>query len=171
MKMYRLFNCVLLLMIPLCATAGWEVSQPQSAMPREPFFQAAPLRKPIHAPIAYRAPITYRAPIFSNQLRKPLPAPVAYNAPVFPNQFTHLAQGAPLYAISISGSLKENLERILGRYHWRVVWKSPYDYNFDGRVTGSSLPNVVEKILQPFPLQAVMYMSNRTVAVIPRYRT
>jgi hypothetical protein len=73
--------------------------------------------------------------------------------------------------VSISGSLKENIERIMGRYHWRVVWKAPFDYNFDGRVTGSSLTSVVEKLLQPFPLQAVMYMSNRTVAIVPRTKT
>ena len=66
------------------------------------------------------------------------------------------------------GSLKENIERIMDRYHWKVIWKVSYDYNFDGRVTGSSLPSVIEKLLQPFPLQAVMYMSNRTMVVIPR---
>jgi hypothetical protein len=75
---------------------------------------------------------------------------------------------AAVYAISMSGSLKENLERIMGRYHWKVIWKADYDFNFDGRVSGSSLSKVVEKLLQPFPLQAVMYMSNRTVTVMPR---
>jgi hypothetical protein len=57
------------------------------------------------------------------------------------------------------------------RYNWKDVWIAPYDYNFDGKVTGSSLQNVLQKVLQPFPLQAVMYMSNRTVAVVPRQLT
>ena len=56
----------------------------------------------------------------------------------------------------------------MDRYHWKVVWKAGYDYNFDGRVTGSSLPNVIGKLLKPFPLQAQMYMSNRTMIIMPR---
>ena len=119
--------------------------KPEASIPREPFFQAGTQQKTAIVPSAY-------------------------SSSAMPNQFATLGQPAPVYAVSISGSLKENLERIMGRYHWRVVWKAPYDYNFDGRVTGSSLPNVVEKLLQPFPLQAVMYMSNRTLAVVPRNR-
>jgi hypothetical protein len=134
-----------LFFFPLCAMAGWEVAAPKSAMPREPFFQAAP---------AYHPRMTY--------------VPSTYSATTFPNLYAHLGQPAAIYAVSISGSVKENLERIMSRYHWRVIWKAPYDYNFDGRVTGSSLPNVIEKLLKPFPLQAVMYMSNRTIAVFPR---
>ena len=128
------------------AMAGWQVSSPESAIPREPFFQAG-----------------------SQQKTALLPS--SYAGDAFPNQYATLGQPAPVYAVSISGSLKENIERIMGRYRWRVIWKAPYDYNFDGRVTGSSLPNVIEKLLRPFPLQAVMYMSNRTLAIVPRYRT
>ena len=144
MKIHRLIAGLLSLAIPLCATAGWEVSKPESSIPREPFFQAGSQRHTAFVP-------------------------AAYSSNAFPNQYANLGQPAPVYAVSISGSLKENLERIMSRYHWRVIWKAPYDYNFDGRVTGSSLPNVVEKLLQPFPVQAVMYMSNRTLAVVPRY--
>lgn len=146
MKIARSFISVLLLSLPSIVSAEWQVSKPQAAMPREPFFQAGTQQKVTTMPSAYAS----RS---------------------FPNQYAHLGQPATVYAVSISGSLKENIERIMGRYHWKVVWKAPYDYNFDGRVTGSSLPNVVEKLLQPFPLQAVMYMSNRTLAVIPRTKT
>ncbi len=145
MKMQSLFVATFLFFMPLYAIAGWEVASPQSAAPREPFFQAA-----------------------SQQNTAMMPT--AYSGAAFPNQYANLGQPAAIYAVSISGSLKENLERIMSRYHWRVIWKAPYDYNFDGRVTGASLPNVIEKLLQPFPLQAVMYMSNRTLAVIPRDR-
>ncbi len=146
MKIDALLVNLLLLIFPLCATAGWEVARPESAIPREPFFQAG----------------TQQNTAF---------LPTAYSSSAFPNQYADLGQPAPVYAVSISGSLKENMERIMGRYHWKVIWKAPYDYNFDGKVTGSSLPNVIEKLLQPFPLQAVMYMSNRTIAIVPRYRT
>lgn len=146
MKKRELLANIFLTFIPMVTFAGWEVSKPEAAVPREPFFQAA-------------------AP--SNMSF----VPSAYSASVFPNQYIDRGQTTPMYAISICGSLKENLERIMGRYNWRVVWKAGYDYNFDGRVTGSSLPNVIEKLLQPFPLRAVMYKSNRTLAVVPRFTT
>ena len=92
----------------------------------------------------------------------------SYGSAAFPSQFANLGRPAEVYAISVSGSLKENLERIMDRYKWKVIWKVSYDYNFDGRVTGTSLPNVIAKLLKPFPLQAVMYMSNRTMIVVPR---
>lgn len=145
MSIHGLLISLLLLIVPQYVTAGWEVARPESAIPREPFFQAG----------------TQQNTAF---------LPTSYSSAAFPNQYAVLGQPAAVYAVSISGSLKENLERIMGRYHWKVIWKAPYDFNFDGRVTGSSLPNVVEKLLQPFPLQAVMYMSNRTLAVIPRSR-
>lgn len=133
-------------LVSFSAFAGWQVSKPEASVPREPFFQAGTQEK-----------ATFK--------------PSSYSSKAFPNQYATLGQSAPVYAVSISGSVKENLERIMGRYHWRVVWKAPYDYNFDGQVTGASLPSVVEKLLQPFPLQAVMYMSNRTVAIVPRMKT
>lgn len=130
------------IIMPAMSFAGWQVAKPGAAVPSEPFFQAGVQHKKTFTP--------------------------TYGSASFPNRFAGLGRPAPVYAISVSGSLKENLERIMDRYHWKVIWKVPYDYNFDGRVTGSSLPNVIEKILQPFPLQARMYMSNRTMTVVPR---
>lgn len=141
-KMRNIFITALSI-VPISALAAWQVSKPESTVPREPFFQAG-------------------------TQQKAAAMPSAYSSASFPNQFANLGQPAAVYAVSISGSLKENLERIMSRYHWKVIWKAPYDFNFDGRVTGASLPNVVEKLLQPFPLQATMYMSNRTVTITPR---
>lgn len=147
MKRHKLLIVTFLAAASFSANAAWQVAKPQQSIPREPFFQAGAVQK------------------------RGTTMPAAYSSSAYPNQYATLGQPAPVYAVSISGSLKENLERIMSRYHWRVVWKAPYDYNFDGRVTGSSLPNVVEKLLQPFPLQAVMYMSNRTLTVVPRTKT
>jgi len=124
------------------AMAGWQVASGGTAVPQQPFFQAGTADRSV---------------------------PTAYSSGAFPNQYANLGQPAAVYAVSISGSVKENVERIMSRYKWKVIWKAPYDYNFNGRVTGSSLPNVMEKLLQPFPLQAVMYMSNKTLMVVPRY--
>lgn len=130
---------------PFNVMAAWQVSNPEASVPRDPFFQAGTERKTALAPAAAT----------TRHAR-------------YPNEYANYGKSAPVYGVSISGSLKDNLERIMHRYNWKVVWKAPYDYNFDGKVTGSSLPNVVQKLLQPFPLQAVMYMSNRTVAIVPR---
>ena len=145
MKALKAVASALVLIVPLSGYAGWQVAKPTSSIPREPFFQAG-----------------------AQPYKDPFPS--SYSGNAFPSQYANLGQPVQMYAVSISGSLKENIERIMGRYHWKVVWKAPFDYNFDGRVTGTSLPNVVEKLLQPFPLQAVMYMSNRTLMVTPRTR-
>lgn len=134
---------VVISLIPMAAIAGWQVSKPDAVPPQQAFF---------HAQTRY----------------KEAGIPAAYSSAALPNQYAHLGSDAPVYAVSISGSLKENIERIMGRYHWKVIWKAPYDYNFDGRVTGASLTNVVEKLFRPFPLQAVMYMSNRTLTVVQK---
>jgi hypothetical protein len=142
MKCLTKIAVAFLLLLPMLAYADWQVARPDSAIPTEPFFQAG------------TQPNTAFVPSYSNS--------------AFPNRFGNLGRPAAVYAISVCGSLKENLERIMDRYHWRVVWKAPYDYNFDGRVTGSSLPDVIERLLKPFPLQAKLYMSNRTMLVVQR---
>lgn len=137
----------LLFIVPTISIAGWQVAKPTQTVPSEPFFQAG------------------------SQQNKAFAPPTSYSGSGFPKQYASLGSPAAMYAISVSGSLKENLERIMDRYHWKVIWKAPYDYNFDGRITGSSLPNVIEKLLKPFPLQARLYMSNRTMVVITRSTT
>lgn len=131
-----------LFILPAISFAGWQVAKPQASVPSDPFFQAGVQQDNSFVPSS--------------------------GAASFPNQYANLGRPAAIYAISISGSLKENLERIMDRYHWKVIWKAPYDYNFDGRMSGSSLPDVIQKLLKPFPLQAVMYMSNRTMMIVPR---
>lgn len=180
MKMYESLLSLLVLIIPTLAVAGWEVAKPESSIPQEPFFQAGKQQKTAFVPVNYPAnpvtnyPANHAVKYSTRPVREFAPPtpflPTSYSNKRFPNQYAGLGQPAAVYAVSISGSLKENIERIMGRYHWKVIWKAPYDYNFDGRITGASLPSVVEKLLQPFPLQAVMYMSNRTIAVVPRTR-
>ncbi len=142
MKWFVIRISAFLFTIPTLAFAGWQVARPGASVPNEPFFQAGYQQSNAFAP--------------------------SYGSSAFPNQFANMGRPAAIYAISVSGSLKENIERIMDRYHWKVIWKAPYDYNFDGRVNGTSLPNVMEKLLKPFPLQAVLYMSNRTMTITPR---
>ena len=132
----------LIILVPTVALAGWQVAKPQATVPSEPFFQAG-----VQQDTAFVS---------------------SYGSSAFPDQYANLGKPASVYAISVSGSLKENIERIMDRYHWKVVWNAPYDYNFDGRITGSSLPNVMEKLLSSFPLQATLYMSNRTMTINQR---
>lgn len=136
------FIALLALTASTSVFAGWQVASKgnESSFPTDPFFQAAG------------------------------PSGSAFIPTGNTSSASALEPHSALYAISISGSLKENVERIMERYHWKVIWKSNYDYNFDGRVTGASLTSVMEKLFQPFPLQAQLYMSNRTMIVIPRNR-
>lgn len=143
MKRLLIQASLFLLAFPMIAIAGWQVSNPETCAPNGPFFQAG------------------------TQTQESVFTP-NYGSQAFPNQFANLGRPAMVYAVSISGSLKENLERIMDRYHWKVIWKAPNDYNFDGRIRGTSLPDVIQKLLKPFPLQARLYMSNRTMIIVPR---
>src|SRR5690348_2924111 len=96
-----------LLILPTITFAGWQVASPSRSAPTEPFFQAGTKQNSTFIP--------------------------SYGSQSFPNRFANLGKPAAVYAISVSGSLKENIERIMDRYHWKVIWKAPYDYNFDGR--------------------------------------
>jgi len=156
--------------------ASWQVAKSNSsAVPSEPFFQTG--RKPQANTYQVNTnKVDYKGSEVSprpHRIKKTYSSyiPNAYTTSVYPRQNSFVNTASPVYAISISGSLKENLERIMHRYNWKVVWKAPYDYNFDGRITGTSLPTVIEKLLKPFPLQAQMYMSNRTLAVVSRNPT
>lgn len=150
MKAPVFFMCALCALFSNNVLAGWQVSNATSNNNGAHFI-----------PYKDSASVTNHKRTYRSHLSKG-------GVPAFANESASLGTPSPVYAVSISGSLKENIEHIMHRYHWKVVWKAPYDYNFDGRVTGTSLPNVVDKLLQPFPLQAVMYMSNRTLAVVPR---
>src|SRR5579871_3496650 len=76
------------LFIPMMANAGWQVAAPQCAIPNDPFLQAgAPCNKPC--------------------------VPSSYGGAGYPSAYSSLGRPAGLYAISVSGSLKENIERIM----------------------------------------------------------
>jgi hypothetical protein len=141
-RVTRVSLLLITILFPTLTFAAWQVAQPQTVAATQPFYQAG------------RQPDIGVVP--------------SYGSSAFPNQFANLGKPAAVYAISVSGSLKENIERIMDRYHWKVIWQVPYDYNFDGRITGTSLPNVIEKLLSPFPLQATLYMSNRTMTISTR---
>jgi hypothetical protein len=181
-RMYALL--IFVIASPNYTAAGWEVASPGPAgpvTPREPFFQSKIQQSAKPMQVHTYHPTTYEGPAHPHAVGpRSAPLPHVAVSPPPPNSIPErvlldrvsLGQPRGMYAVSISGSLKENIERIMSRYHWRVIWKAPYDYNFDGRIIGKSLPNVIDKLLEPFPLHAVMYMSNKTLAVTtrPRYK-
>jgi len=183
-----------LLTIPTITFAGWQIAK-SSTPPSEPFFQSNPHPVKMATATSYAltssSPVAYKSYSPTQSATSTKTETIVKQANLSPKgeNFTVVNKlpvcktpsctaqsqtpskdfpAKEVYAISVSGSLKENIERIMDRYHWKVVWKAPYDYNFDGRITGTSLPNVMEKLLRPFPLQGVLYMSNRTMTVVPR---
>jgi outer membrane protein assembly factor BamB len=69
------------------------------------------------------------------------------------------------------GSIRANIQRIAKQHGWKtVVWKSSDDYNWHGTavVEGSSLADVMEKILLDYPLQADFYQGNHVLVIQPR---
>lgn len=122
---------IFLYSIPLHTFAAWEVSSSGTTpvTPREPFFQSK-VTPPLHRQVIAYRPVPYRPRPASMPVPVPVVAPAmvtraaVFPTPSNPSRFVSLGRPQGMYAVSISGSLKENLERIMSRYHWRVVWKA-----------------------------------------------
>jgi len=79
--------------------------------------------------------------------------------------------GKMLRVVMQKGSLKGNIQKIANRYGWKnVVWKSSEDYYWRGitTVTGADITEVMQKILDGYPLQAIFYSGNHVLVILPR---
>lgn len=76
------------------------------------------------------------------------------------------------YSVPVySGSLRNNIKRILTRFGWkRLVWYPNYDFRWVGSVTmhGASVQDIIGQLLVDYPLQAVFYRGNRVVVIKTR---
>ena len=82
---------------------------------------------------------------------------------------THVTK--PMIITIHSGSLKTNVEKIVRQGGWGVpVWRPNYDFKWVGNVTitGKNIQDVLAKLLEPYPLQAVFYEANHVVEIVPR---
>lgn len=69
------------------------------------------------------------------------------------------------------GSLKKNVETIVGQSHWgSVVWNLPFDYNWVGTTTlrAPDVQGILAQLLKPYPVEAVFYEQNHVVSVVAR---
>ncbi len=77
----------------------------------------------------------------------------------------------PMVVTVRTGSLKVNVEKIARQGGWHsLVWRPNYDFQWLGNVTitGRNVQDVMAKLLEPYPLQAVFFEANHVVAVVPR---
>ncbi len=69
------------------------------------------------------------------------------------------------------GSLKLNVIRLARAYGWKhIIWLSEDDYHWIGkvRVAANNLPDILNKILVDYPLQANFYEGNHVLVITPR---
>ena len=171
----------LLIILPACANADWQIaSDPNSTLSRDLFFQtnmeelqaAQPTSSTARHSVSRTILVASPRPSAHHMVicRRKRPHNIRASHDVIIQQPVDFSRLPAFYTINMKGSVKQNLERIMGRYHWKVIWKSPYDYNFDGRIVGTNLPNAIEKLLEPFPLQGVMYVANHTLTIVQRVK-
>ena len=70
-----------------------------------------------------------------------------------------------------AGSLRENIKRAGEEGHWgQVVWSLAYDYYWPSDITLSShsLQELLNKILEDYPLKAEVYPKNHVVVITHR---
>lgn len=74
-------------------------------------------------------------------------------------------------ATLVRGSLKNNLTRVAAEQGWgQVVWGLSYDYTWPKQqtISASTLQGVLNKILLPYPLKAVIYQRDNVIVIKPR---
>ena len=99
----------------------------------------------------------------------PNPCPVTNEETIVTTTVTQSAE--PIFVEIRTGSLKNNVERIVRECGWdTTVWKLPYDFNWIGDVTitANDIQGALTKLLEGYPVQAIFYNANHVVAVVPR---
>jgi hypothetical protein len=95
-----------------------------------------------------------------------------HEAPTYSEKIIRMPESQTFNTLTFyPGSLKENIQRIAKECGWNVVvWKTPYDYNWVGTThfVDSYLPDILHKVLNGFPLQAVFYEGNHILVIVPR---
>lgn len=95
-----------------------------------------------------------------------------HEEPLYPSKITHLPESEIFNTLTFyPGSLKENIQRVAKECGWQVViWKTPYDYNWVGTThfADSYLPDILHKVLDSLPLQAIFYEGNHILVIAPR---
>lgn len=102
--------------------------------------------------------------------------PVAKSGQIIPPPAEPVATTSPrsyhtLTATVNPGSVKENIQRIAADWGWpQVVWNVPYDYRWVGttQIRASSLAELLNTLLDGYPLQAVFYKGNHILVINPR---
>lgn len=79
---------------------------------------------------------------------------------------------APVRSTTLqSGPLRAQLTTIAQDWGWQqVVWRVPHDYQWHGHVQfkANTLPALLSKLLDPYPIQAVFYQGNHVLVFVPR---
>jgi hypothetical protein len=95
-------------------------------------------------------------------LAAPSPSPSSLPVPVV----------APVRSITLQpGPLRAQLTAIVQEWGWQqVVWQLPHDYQWYGHVQfqSNTLPALLNKLLAPYPIQAVLYQGNHVLVFVPR---
>ena len=74
----------------------------------------------------------------------------------------------PLYSISVErGTLKENVERLVHKYDWKVKWqfKKAYPVLINTEMSGPSFISVMDQLLSHYSLKATYNDTDRVVTV------
>lgn len=69
------------------------------------------------------------------------------------------------------GSLKKNIEQAAEQFGWnKIVWQPKQDYQWVGetQISATSFSNLLTKVLENYPLQAVFYKGNHVLVITSR---
>lgn len=111
-------------------------------------------------------------PAFNFFVPKPSGVSTAHVQETAPRHKSKTQAHASMTSVKIeAGSLKANIVRLSQQFGWQhVIWLPTADYHWIGnaRVAAKNLPDILNKILINYPLQADFYLGNHVLVIKPR---
>ena len=155
---------IMALAVSLCAScsafATWETVQPTSVS-NNAFFQAG-LDNTL-TPNKF-AETQVNGPKFADPF-------VSVNSPAGKASSTQNDQASTNYFIHIyPGTLRTNIERIMKKSTYKLLWNSDYDYHVISQATikGKNFNDALNNLLMNYPVKAVFYEQNNIMTIVQR---
>lgn len=155
---------IIALAMSLCASfstfAAWQVVNPTSVSDNA-FFQAG----------------------LDHTLTPKMESETQVNGPKFADPFVDVSSPSAHMTASVNnnvkndyfiriypGTLRTNIERLMKKSTYKMLWQSPYDYHVISQATikGKNFNDALNNLLMNYPVKAVFYEQNNIMTVVQR---
>ena len=160
MKTIKIIALACGLSLTCSAFATWQMVSSSSLDNHGPFFQAGTNNIAVPQEANDNSASRFADP-FANTS-----SPVTNVAPM-----AAVKSNQPAYELHIyPGTLRSNVERLMKKSSYKLLWNSPYDYHVISQATvkGKNFNDALNRFLLNYPVRAVFYEQNNIMTIVPR---